>query len=75
VLDEVGEDVGDLGMPDRGQLKVLARRRRAGQDKDAGADDGANAQRRQAPRAERLLEPVFRLLGIRDQLVDGLGGE
>jgi hypothetical protein len=75
MLDEVREDVGDLGVPDRWQLEVFARRRGTGQDEDAGADDGADSQRCQAPRPEGLLETVLRLFRLRDQLVDGLGGE
>ena len=39
---------------------------------DAGADDGADAQRRERPRAKRLLQPPLRLFRLGDQLVDRL---
>src|SRR6185369_7043288 len=40
-----------------------------------GTDDRANAQRGQRPRPEGLLETVARLVGFRNQLVDGLAAE
>ena len=52
-----------------------ARRRRAGERENADADHGADAERRQAPRAQRLAQPLLRLLGGRNQSVDALGAE
>ena len=40
----------------------LPGRRRAGQDEDAGADDGADTKRNQAPRTQRLAQPPLRTL-------------
>jgi hypothetical protein len=40
----------------------LARRRRAGDGENTGADDGADAESGQAPRTQRLAQPIFRLL-------------
>ena len=42
---------------------------------DAGADDRADAQRGQRPRAQRLFQPMLGLLRVGDQLVDGLAAE
>jgi hypothetical protein len=38
---------------------------------DAGADDGPDSQRRQRPRAQRLLQRLAGLFRLADQLVDG----
>jgi len=54
---------------------VLTRGGGAGEHEDAAADDGADAQRGERPRAERLFEARLRVLGVRDQLVDGFLGE
>ena len=62
VLEQVRNQVHDLRVQDGGNLKVLARSRCAGEHEDAGADDGANAERGQRPRPERLFEPVLGLL-------------
>jgi len=72
---QVQQKIEHLRMQDGRDLEVLARRRGAGQNEDSGTDDGADAERRQAPGPERLLEPMFGLFRLRDQLVDGLGGE
>ncbi len=72
---QVGEDVRHLRVPDGRQLEVLARRGSAGQHEDARADDGADAEGGQRPRAERLFQTMLGLLRVGDQLVDGLGGE
>ena len=45
----------------------------AGQHEDAGADDDADAEDRQVPGGEALLELVLRLVGLLDRLLDGLG--
>jgi hypothetical protein len=72
VLDEVGDEVHHLRVQDRGHGEVLARGGRACKDEDARADDGTDAERRQRPGAERLLQPVRRIFRLGDQLVDGL---
>ena len=60
---EAGEGAGDSGQhkAQRHGRAGVQRRRLAGQHKDAGADDGANAERDQVERAERALERVFAL--------------
>ena len=59
-------------MQDGGNLKMLAGRGRSGQNKNAGADDCADAKRRQRPRTERLLEPMLWVFRLSDELVDRL---
>jgi len=45
---------------------------RSDDGENAGANDCADAEGGQRPRAERLLEPVFRLFRLGDQLVNRL---
>jgi len=54
---------------------LAARDCRPDDGEDAGADDRADAERRERPRPEGFLQLVFRILGIRDQLVDGLAAQ
>jgi hypothetical protein len=42
---------------------------------DAGADDRADAKPGERPGAEGFLQPMFRLLRLGDQLVNGLARE
>jgi len=42
---------------------------------DAGADDGADAQRSERPGPERLFETLAGLFRLADQLVNGLAGK
>jgi hypothetical protein len=72
---KIDDHVERLRMQDGWGLKIFARGRGAGEDKNARADDRANAERRQRPRAKSLAEPVFGTLGIRDQLVDRFAAE
>ena len=58
VLDQSSEQVHDLRVEDRRHFEVLTGGGRAGKHEDAGADDGADAQRGQAPRTEGLLQPM-----------------
>jgi hypothetical protein len=44
VTGQVPENVHDLGMEDGGRFEVLAGGGGSGEDEDAGADDGANAE-------------------------------
>jgi hypothetical protein len=60
---------------DRRRIELLAGDGRADDGEDSRADDSANAQRGQRPRAEGLFEPMFRLLRFEDQLVDRLARE
>jgi len=75
VAHQVQEKIEHLRVKDGRDFEMLARSRGAGQNKDARTDDGPDAERRQAPWPQRLLEPMFGLFRLRDQLVDGLGGE
>ncbi len=68
---EVHDDIEHLRVQDRWGLEVLAGRRGTSEDEDAGADDGADAQRGQRPRAEAFPKPVLGSLRFGDQLVDG----
>ena len=54
--------VGKRGVQDGRGIELLPGDRSADDGKDAGADHGADAQCGQRPRAERLLQPMFRLL-------------
>ena len=57
---------------DRMHFQHFARRRRAGEDENAGADDGADPQRGQRPGPQRLAQSVPRRLRVGNQLVDTL---
>ena len=61
-----GDDDGRAGV--RGGLL-------AGQHEDAGADDDADAEERQVPGGELLLEPMIRLVGLLDRSLDTLDAE
>jgi hypothetical protein len=52
---QVPEDIHHLGVKDGGRFKVLSGGCRAGEDEDAGADDGANSESGQRPGTKRLL--------------------
>jgi hypothetical protein len=43
----------------------------ADQDEDAGADDRADAERRQIPGRKGLLQPMIRVIRVLENLVDG----
>jgi hypothetical protein len=54
---------------------MLAGRRSTGQREYPRSDDRADPQCRERPRAQGLLQPVFRLFRVSDQFVDGLLGK
>jgi len=58
VVDDV---VGQRSIEDGRGVELLPGDGRANDGEDAGANDSADAQRRQRPRAERLLEAMLRL--------------
>jgi hypothetical protein len=60
---------------DRLRGKSLAGNGRAYYRENARADYRADPQRRERPRPQGFLEPVFGLFGVRDQLVNGLPGK
>ncbi len=70
-MNEVPDQIHDLRMQDGWDLKVFPRCRRAGEDKDAAANDGADPEGRKGDGAKRLLKPRLRVLGVCDQLVNG----
>ena len=72
---EIDDQVEHLRVQDRRSLEIFSRRRGSGENENAGADDGADAQRGQRPRAQRLLQPLAGVFGVGDQLVDGLAAE
>ena len=67
--------VGQRGVQDRRGIELLSGDRGADDGEDAGANHRADTQRGERPRAERLLQPMFRLLRLGDQLVNGLARE
>ncbi len=60
---EVHDDVEHLGVEDGRRLEVFSGSRGAGEHEDAGADDRADAERGQRPRAQRFLQA---LAGVSD---------
>ena len=72
---KVPQDVHDLGVEDGGGFEVLAGGGGAGEDEDAGADDGADAEGGERPGAEGLLELMAGFGGLGNQLVDRLTGK
>ena len=72
---EVHDEVEHLRVQNGRSLEIFSGGRRAGEDENARADDGADAQRGQRPRAERFLQPMSRVFGFGDQLVDRLAAE
>jgi hypothetical protein len=69
------EEVEQGGVEDRGFGEVLAADGGSDDGEDAGADDGADAQGDKRNGAEGFAESAFRLLGLGDELIDGLSGE
>ena len=73
--EKVNQKIEHLSVQDRGSLEVLASGRGPGKDKNSGADDRADAECGQRPRAQRLAQSMFRLVGLSDQFVDGLAAQ
>lgn len=69
------DEIGQRCVQDRRGIELLPSDGSPDHGEDAGTDDRANAQRRQRPRAEGLLQPMFRLLRLGDQFVDRLTRE
>jgi len=71
----VQDEVDDRrALPIRDERRVAADGR-ADDREDARADNDAHTHRRERDRAEGLFERVLGQLGVRDELVDGFGGE
>ena len=54
------------------RLKIFSGGGRSRKHEDSRTNNRADAERCQRPRAECFTEPVFRILGLRNQFVDGL---
>jgi hypothetical protein len=74
VRKQVLKNVKNLGVQQGGR-GVFSRRGRARQHEDARPDDGADTERSEGPQAQRLLQPMLRLFGFGDQLINGLLGK
>jgi hypothetical protein len=72
---QVPQDVHELGVEDGGRFKVFAGGGGAGEDEDARADDGADAERGERPGAKAFLQPVAGFGGLGNQPVDRLAGK
>jgi len=75
MLYQVHEDIENLGLEDRRDGEVLSGRRCAGQDKNAGTNDGSDPECGQRPWPECFLELVLGPLGVADEFVDRLLGK
>ena len=69
------DKVGQRSVQDGRRVELLAGDGRANYGENAGSDHCPDAQRGQRPWTQRLFQPVFRLLRVGDQLVDGLTRE
>ena len=69
---KVHDNVQHLGVQDGWRLEMLSRSGGAGEDKYSRADDGADAESGERPRAQSFLQAMPRLVSIIDELVDGL---
>jgi hypothetical protein len=67
--------VSERAVEDGSGIELLPSDGGADDGKDSRANDGANPKPGERPGTEALLEPMFCLLGVGDQLVDGLAGK
>ena len=72
---EVHDDIEHLRVQNGRRLEIFAGGRGAGENEDARTNDRADAQGRQRPRAQRLLQFSLRVFRLGDQLVDGFAAE
>jgi len=72
---EVHNQVERLRMQNRRRLEIFSSSGRSRENENSRANNRADAERRQRPWAQRLAEPVLRVLRLRDQFVDGLTAE
>jgi hypothetical protein len=68
---EIHDEIERLGVQDRGRLKIFSGGGGSGENENAGADDGADAEGGQRPGTEGFAEPVLGIVGFGDELVDG----
>ena len=74
-LPPMQDEVENRSIQDGWNGERLAGCRRSRQDENAGADDRANTESRQAPRPEGLVQPLSRLFRVRNKSIDALGAE
>ena len=67
----VHQVIEDWGIENRRSVELLARQRRANDRKDPGTNDRSDAECGERERPERFLKAGFRILRLRDELVDG----
>ncbi len=72
---EIDDYVERLRVQEGRSLEIFSGGGGPGKNENAGTDDGADTKSGQRPRAQRFAEAVFRVLGVGDQLVDGLAAE
>jgi len=60
---------------DLGSVKLLARHSGADNGEDAGADDCSDAESGKGPGAQGLLQRMFGIFRLADQLIDGFAGK
>ena len=70
-----GHQIHNLRMQDRRNFVMFAGGSRARQNKDPGADNGANTERGQRPWAQALVQPPPWVFGLGDQLVNGFAAK
>ncbi len=71
----VNEVIEQRRFEDGGGVKLLAGDGRADDGKNAGANDRADPEGSERPRAEGLFEAMLGKLRVSDELVDRFGGE
>ena len=71
----VNQIVEQRGAQNRRVIELFAGDGGAEHRKVAGADDRADAKRRERPGAKRLFQTVLRQLGVADELVNRFGRE
>ena len=72
---EIRNEVENLRVQDGGCLKIFSSSGGARQNEYSGTNDGANPQRRETDPPKRFFEASFRVLRVRDKLVDTLATE
>jgi hypothetical protein len=74
-VNEIPHQVENLRVHDVFGLEELSGGGCAGQNENTGADDGADTERGERPRAERLSQAMLGVLRVGDKFVDGLARE
>ena len=72
---EIHQQIEHLRVQDGWSLEMFACSRGPGKDKNSRSNDGADAERRQRPRAQSFAQLMLRLFGFSNQLVNGFAAE